>query len=319
MTSLKDLTRLADDFRKGQNLADRAEFQRRFLQPALQELWTTIMSPIKEALFSGVLKGSVGMPRVWWCPTGPLTFLPIHAAGPYTKTGGPDLTKLLVSSYTNTLRALAKAKTRTRSTNSPVRMVIIGQSSTPGQTELPNSRREVRLIRDKALALQIPFVNLEDSDATISAVSDILRDVKCIHFACHGHQDQSPAIESALLHDGPLQLSTIASYRLPDADFAFLSACHSASGVDRLGDESLHIAAGMQVAGFRSVIATMWAITDSSGPVIIDQVYEHLFRNCPEAFDSSDAAEALNSMAVRNLRRSKVPLYQWIPFIHIGV
>ena len=33
---------------------------------------------------------SIDMARVWWCPTGPLTFLPIHAAGLYNG-GGPKL------------------------------------------------------------------------------------------------------------------------------------------------------------------------------------------------------------------------------------
>jgi CHAT domain-containing protein len=111
---------------------------------------------------------------------------------------------------------------------------------------------------------------LEGLNATVEDVLNSVKDASCVHFACHGYQDRSSCLESALLmHDGPLRLSAIASNRLAQADFAFLSACHSARGSDDSPDEAMHIAAGMQAAGFRSIIATMWAISDqaaSAGP-----------------------------------------------------
>jgi CHAT domain-containing protein len=152
-------------------------------------------------------------------------------------------------------------------------------------------------------------------------VVERLKGASCAHFACHGHQDQTGgALQSALfVHDGPLRLSRIASCRLPNADFAFLSACHSASGLDHLPDEAMHIAAGMQVAGFRSVIATMWAIGDGTGPVVAENVYGHLLRNGPDGFDSTEAAFGLNT-GVQLLRKAKkYPTEEWMPFIHIGI
>jgi hypothetical protein len=44
--------------------------------------------------------------------------------------------------------------------------------------------------------------------------------------------------------------------------FAFLSAFHAASGLKELPGEAMHLAAGLQFAGFPSVIATMWGISD---------------------------------------------------------
>jgi CHAT domain-containing protein len=149
----------------------------------------------------------------------------------------------------------------------------------------------------------------------------------CVHFACHGHQEQSGSgLTSALyVHDGPLLLPTLASRQLPRADFAFLAACHSASGSQDMPDEAMHIAAGMQVAGFRSIIATIWAMDDRSGPLVAEKVYNHLLRNGPDNFDSTEAAAALNE-DVRSLRKVKdesgapeFELDQWVPFIHIGV
>jgi hypothetical protein len=82
----------------------------------------------------------------------------------------------------------------------------------------------------------------------------------------------------------------------------------------------MHIAAGMQVAGFRSVIATMWSIGDGTGPVVAEKVYSHLFRSGSDKFDSTEAAFGLNE-GVQCLRRGKkyFPTDEWVPFIHIGI
>jgi CHAT domain-containing protein len=80
----------------------------------------------------------------------------------------------------------------------------------------------------------------------------------------------------------------------------------------------VHVAAGMQVAGFRSVVATMWAIDDSSGPIMTEKVYDHLLRNASDGFDSTEAALTLNG-AVETLRKNQYRPEQWVPFIHVGV
>ena len=49
-------------------------------------------------------------PRIWWCATGPLAFLLIHAAGIYNKgKTGLNISDYVVSSYTPTLTALINA------------------------------------------------------------------------------------------------------------------------------------------------------------------------------------------------------------------
>jgi CHAT domain-containing protein len=181
---------------------------------------------------------------------------------------------------------------------------------------------EVDAIRQKANSRGTRFNSVEGMRSTTVTVVEALKNTNCVHFACHGHQDHTgSALGSALfLYDGLLPLLTIASIHLPKANFAFLSACHTATGSNSLPDEAMHIAAGMQVAGFRSVIATMWSIGDDTGPRVAESVYEDLFRNLPEDFDSSEAALALN-IAISKLRKgpSKLLSPHWIPFIHIGV
>jgi CHAT domain-containing protein len=83
-----------------------------------------------------------------------------------------------------------------------------------------------------------------------------------IHFACHAVQESKPTKSAFCLHDKHLELSTIITKSFPYADFAFLSACQTATGDENLSEEAVHLAAGLMLAGYRGVIATMWSIKD---------------------------------------------------------
>jgi CHAT domain-containing protein len=75
------------------------------------------------------------------------------------------------------------------------------------------------------------------------------------HFACHGILNAQPFHLSFEHHNKEhLTLIDIIKAQLPNAEFAFLSACHTAAG-DRhdTPDEVVHLAAALQVCGFRSV------------------------------------------------------------------
>jgi tetratricopeptide (TPR) repeat protein len=316
--SLDDVARIAQDFRGDR---DSRDFRSR-LEQHLPFVWRDMVQPVLLALGYNEMPASANSkPRVWWCPTGPFSFIPIHAAGPYTKSGGPDLTKRVLSSYTPTLRALSRARSQHR-TSEKCRVLLVAQPNTPGQPPLPGVSEEVKVIYEavssKYGASEVSM--LVGHDAMKDVVLSELKDATCAHFACHGYQEQTGgALNSALfVHDGPLLLSTIASNRLSKADFAFLSACSTASGSDQLPDEAMHIAAGMLIAGFRSVVATMWTISDGTGPRLAEKVYGHLLRNESDAFDSTEAAFALNE-GVQILRKAKYPTSDWVPFIHIGV
>jgi hypothetical protein len=327
--TLDRASELAASVRKHQN--GQSENPRGFrscLKAVLPEIWQTTVLPVLQALgLTDPQDQSRPKPRIWWYPTGPLSFLPIHAAGPYNQTGGPSLLYRIVSSYTSTLSALLRARSQDRPTES-CRMLLIGQAETPGQKPLPSATKDLDAVSERARSHGITDVTrLEGADGVQASILEKLSNATCAHFACHGHQDQTQngLISALRVHDGPLLLSTIASRQLPQADFAFLSACHSASGSEDMPDEAMHIAAGMQVAGFRSVVATMWAMDDRTGPFVAEKVYDRLLRNASDKFDSTEAAVSLNH-AVRALRKVKdkkgKPEYevdQWVPFVHIGV
>ena len=100
------------------------------------------------------------------------------------------------------------------------------------------------------------------------------------------------------------------------AELAFLSACHSARGDSAAYDEAIHLAAGMLLAGYKGVIATMWSIQDQDGPTVAQAVYSQLVDGGVP--NSMRAAEALHQ-ATLQLQKQGASFERWVPFIHMGV
>jgi len=166
------------------------------------------------------------------------------------------------------------------------------------------------------LAGGISVVPLKNEEATVERVLQAMRDTDWVHMACHGKQKTGKPMESGLLlHDKTLELSEIVRHPLPRADFAFLSACQTATGDEKIADESVHLAAGMFMAGYRSVIATMWSIKDEDAPKVAEDVYKKILKDGKP--NRKDAAHALHD-AVQRLRESGAEFMAWVPFIHLG-
>jgi CHAT domain-containing protein len=121
------------------------------------------------------------------------------------------------------------------------------------------------------------------------------------------------------LHVGFLEIGKISSKRLSNGQFAFLSACQAASGLKDLPSEAMHLAAGLQFAGFPSVIVTMWNICDKDAPKAADKTYQFLFHNGIQALDHSEAAIALNYAILQLQEDPSITVDRWTPFIHFGI
>lgn len=138
-----------------------------------------------------------------------------------------------------------------------------------------------------------------------------------VHFACHGHRNAQTFHSHFQLHAGErLELLEILKARVPNAELAFLSACHAAAVDQNVPNESINLASALQFCGFRSVVGTLWAMDDEDGPTVAEAFYKHMFRN-PGEVDFRDSAAALNK-AMRELRKKKVGFSRWVNFVHIG-
>ncbi|KAJ7791824.1 CHAT domain-containing protein [Mycena leptocephala] len=286
----------------------------------LSELWVKIVHPVLNAL-AITTPVSQDLERIWWCPTGPLAFLPLHAAGLYGKDQafGSKLSDFLISSYTPSLTALIQGYRPQSESQAGLQLLAVTQPSAVGQSYIPGTREEIKCIEQHAKG-KVPVLWLDKDMATIEKVQKSMKESRWVHFACHGVQSPSPT-ESALLLAGSsrLTLSNIIELSLPNADLAFLSACQTATGSQELQDESVHLTAGMLLAGYRGVIGTMWSIMDNDAPQVASDVYAQVLEASPP--DLTRAAGALH-LAIQKLREQsggKKSFLHWVPFIHFGV
>ncbi|KIM76963.1 hypothetical protein PILCRDRAFT_825717 [Piloderma croceum F 1598] len=283
----------------------------------LSDIWSNVVKPVLDGL-AFTASCTVDPPRIWWCATGPLAFLPIHAAGIYDKgVASVNISDYVVSSYIPTLNALINAAKHHEECRTFQGILTVSQPNTPGQSVLPNTTVELAQIKKRACGFSVHV--LEGSFALVESVVKGMEANSWVHLACHAVQDTAEPTRSALcLYDGCLDLATIITKSFPHADFAFLSACQTATGDEKLSEEAIHLAAGLMLAGYGGTIATMWSIQDKDGPVIADSVYSDLFSDTEP--DSTRAALALHH-AVKYLRQKEGDLafLSWVPFIHMGI
>lgn len=127
-----------------------------------------------------------------------------------------------------------------------------------------------------------------------------------------------PTKSALILEDGHLTLEEIVRLNLPNAEFAFLSACQTTTGDERLSEEAVHLAGAMLLAGYRGLVATMWSIQDDLAPEVADGFYTHIMQGDQQP-DSRKAAEALYYSIQRLRKKRNVPLIDWIPYVHLGL
>jgi len=323
------------------------------LVEVLSVLWSQVVWPILESLafpvcvpllrfylsltyihyFQETDANSVKLPRIWWCPTGPLAFLPIHAAGIYSQskdTPKRSLCDFAISSYIPTVNTLLKpseSNSIKKRGDAPSGLLIVSQPNSPKKTQILGAAEEAKRVAGQLEKQQISSTTLIDESATIENVLKAMESFSCIHLACHASQNTTNPLKSSIyLHDGPLELSEIIKRSLPHSDFAFLSACQTSTGDENLPEEVVHLAAGMLTAGYRSVVGTMWSVFDSHGPDLAECFYESLLddgMNGGESkIDGAGAARALHH-AMCHLRESlsdsSAGLLAWVPYIHIGI
>lgn len=148
-----------------------------------------------------------------------------------------------------------------------------------------------------------------------------IRSKTWVHFACHGHLKPGRPFDSSfeLFDEKHLTLLDIVENKLPHAELAFLSACHSAEQTPGSAhDEVLHLAAGMQFCGYRSVIGTMWEMNDEDGPFVVEHFYKRMLpKKDTQRIGYKGSARALQK-TILLLRAQKVSVEKWVNFIHIG-
>jgi hypothetical protein len=289
------------------------------IEATLSWLWKAVAGPVLDRLgYHAPRAAGEPWPRVWWCTSGLLSLLPVHAAGA-ARDLSATVRGRVMSSYTPTIRALIHARrVATPSSGLPAEaervagdghVVAVAIRHTPGYRDLTAGLSEAEW-----LSAHHPgqVTVLPDEAATREAVLGALPGSQWAHFACHARSDAAnPATSALLLRDQPLTVLDVTGLDLTGAELAFLSACSTSHTSLRLADEAITLASAFQLAGYRHVVGTLWPVADRQARETAEQIYSSLVRGRTVA---SAVHEATRSMS---LRWFDMPS-RWASHVHVG-
>ncbi|MET0165365.1 MAG: CHAT domain-containing protein, partial [Vicinamibacterales bacterium] len=117
--------------------------------------------------------------------------------------------------------------------------------------------------------------------------------------------------------DGILTAEEIAALRLPGTDLVVLSACDTGLGEIRAGEGVFGLRRAFQIAGARTVITSLWSVSDQSTVEWMRAFYQARFARrapMPEAMRSASLA-VLQSRRAQGLSTNP---FHWAAFVAVG-
>lgn len=185
--------------------------------------------------------------------------------------------------------------------------------SVQGFDSLPNVNMELAGIESV-----FPTTRLQNQDFRTTTIERKVAGgaYSIVHFATHGHFDGELENSFLVTFDGRLTMDGLQDavglrkYQEEALELLVLSACETASGDDRA---ALGLAGVGLKAGAKSVLASLWSISDESTAQLIIEFYNQLKNPANSKSVSLQAAQ----LALLKDARFKHP-YFWAPFILIG-
>ncbi|MEW2124580.1 CHAT domain-containing protein [Streptomyces sp. NPDC127037] len=302
----------------GANGVDEAVAMMGTLSGTLGWLWDVIAEPVLRHLgFDAEPAAGEPWPRLWWCPTGWLSFLPLHAAGRGGRDSGTWVMDRAVSSYTPTLRALVRARaglTAGARVRARPRPLVVALAETPGASPLPGVVREAEVLAELFPGGRL----MSGPEATVAAVGGALEAHPWVHFSCHGVSEPlTPSRSGLVLYDGRLTVSDVATRRPGNPELAVLSACSASQGGIELSDEAVQLAASFQLAGYPHVIGTLWPISDKLATHLTEELYTALAEDVALGRPLDPAAALHRPVRALRDRYARAP-HLWAAHIHSG-
>lgn len=290
-------------------------------------LWDVAVEEILDRLGFTEMPGDNDVwPKIWWIPVGLLSLFPIHAAG--RRANGAGAIDRVISCYAPTARALGHARDRLstlitlKARPETPKAVLVSMSTTPQRTDLRFAAEEIKRIDEL-----LPFEKATLHQPTKKQVIEAIQHCSIIHFACHGEMDLNPSFSRILFTDwetDPFLVQDMNRANLGhEAQLAYLSACHAGSSKDMfLLDEAMHMTGACHLAGFPSVVGTLWQAMDEYAPLVAQDVYHAMLME--GTLNIREAARGLH-FALRRIKtlaekpRRKDNPWAWAPYIYVGV
>lgn len=199
------------------------------------------------------------------------------------------------------LRFLAKEH------RAPENMLILGNPDlNDPQYDLPGAEAEALTISSQWTGAQL----LMRKSASETAVKQKAGRFRILHFASHGQFSAERPLKSGLLlapdssNDGLLSVDELYGLSL-NADMVTLSACETGLGAIANGDDVVGLNRGFLYAGARSIVSSLWQVSDESTKFLMSRFYQELER--------TDRRSALRLAQLETRKRYPHPLF-WAAF-----
>jgi CHAT domain-containing protein/Tfp pilus assembly protein PilF len=145
-----------------------------------------------------------------------------------------------------------------------------------------------------------------------------LEKYEIIHFACHAYQDEKVPFRSGLFlslgegqsEDGFLHAREAAALRLR-AELVVLSACRTSGGYVENEEGALGLTRVFFYAGARSIVSSLWEVSDGAVAEFMARFYRHLTRR-------ESKAQALRSTKLEMMARKYSHPFYWAAFVLAG-
>ena len=171
----------------------------------------------------------------------------------------------------------------------------------------------IPLVNREIESLQKIFRNAESYTGEQANVAAFMKNAPrfdVLHLACHGQfRPESPMFSSLHLANGWLTVRDLSSLKLK-AELVTLSACETGLNKIFAGEEILGLARGFLSAGAKSLLLSLWTVSDEATTELMQTFYE-------QRQTGKSAAKSLQ-IAQKNFIERGVHPYFWSPFLLIG-
>jgi CHAT domain-containing protein len=185
--------------------------------------------------------------------------------------------------------------------------------------QLPMTQDEVQHIAELfPVDRRRVFLGREGTEAALKR--EPLGRYRRLHFATHSLIDEMSPSRSAIVlsfdgdaeEDGLLDVSEIARLNL-DADLAVVSACQTGRGKLLSGEGIVGLSRAFLQAGARSVVVSLWNVTDISTSQLMRNFYKHL----TGGLGNAAALRQAKLHMIGSGKQSRHPFY-WSSFVMVG-
>ncbi len=265
--------------------------------------WKNSALELYKALLAPASREIAGSQRILLMPDGPLHLLPFDALIPGGKGAlSLGLSKPISIAASMTIHAGLKAGHRTEKRS--LSWTGFGDPLYPDQDPGGGLRQGLRTrgfqmgplpgTREEILGIAALFggratIHL-GAEASKEAVRALPRNLSYLHFACHGFMDPDFPMNSALAlsskpgvdaagkahQDGFLSAWEIMRDVRLDSDCVVLSACETGVGKVFGGEGILGLTRAFFYAGVRSVVVSLWPISDESSSLFMEAFYREI-------------------------------------------